>query len=211
MDSKKFYYARVSGKDQNLARQINEFKRLGASDRDIYCDKKSGKNFDREQYMLLRNVLLRKGDTLIVKELDRLGRNKFEIKKELEYFKQKGVFVKILDIPTTLLDIPDGQEWIWDMVNGVLIEVLGTIAEHERVKIMERQKEGLDAMPVYNGKKISAKTGRSIGRPAISYPEGWSEYFDAWKRNEMSAKEFMKCVNLRKTTFYRLLNGYIKN
>lgn len=205
MENKTFYYARVSSRDQNLERQISAFKALGADDRDIYCDKKSGKDFDRENYLMLKKSLLRTGDTLVIKELDRLGRNKAEIKKELEYFKEQGIYIKILDIPTTMLDIPKGQEWIWDMVNGVLIEVLGTIAEQERRKIIDRQREGLNTMPVKNGKKVSNRTGRSIGRPTVEYPEKWEEYYIDWKDKKITAIEFRNFVGLKKTTFYRLL------
>lgn len=205
MENKTFYYARVSSRDQNLERQISAFKSLGADDRDIYCDKKSGKDFDRENYLMLKKSLLRTGDTLVIKELDRLGRNKAEIKKELEYFKEQGIHIKILDIPTTILDIPKGQEWIWDMVNGVLIEVLGTIAEQERRKIIDRQREGLNTMPIKNGKKVSNRTGRSIGRPTVEYPEKWEEYYIDWKDKKITAIEFRNFVGLKKTTFYRLL------
>lgn len=205
MENKTFYYARVSSRDQNLERQISAFKALGADDRDIYCDKKSGKDFDRENYLMLKKSLLRTGDTLVIKELDRLGRNKAEIKKELEYFKEQGIYIKILDIPTTMLEIPKGQEWIWDMVNGVLIEVLGTIAEQERRKIIDRQREGLNTMPVKNGKKVSNRTGRSIGRPMVEYPEKWEEYYIDWKNKKITAIEFRNFVGLKKTTFYRLL------
>lgn len=205
MENKTFYYARVSSRDQNLERQISAFKALGADDRDIYCDKKSGKDFDRENYLMLKKSLLRTGDTLVIKELDRLGRNKAEIKKELEYFKEQGIYIKILDIPTTMLEIPKGQEWIWDMVNGVLIEVLGTIAEQERRKIIDRQREGLNTMPVKNGKKVSNRTGRSIGRPTVEYPEKWEEYYIDWKDKKITAIEFRNFVGLKKTTFYRLL------
>lgn len=205
MENKTFYYARVSSRDQNLERQISAFKVLGADDRDIYCDKKSGKDFDRENYLMLKKSLLRTGDTLVIKELDRLGRNKAEIKKELEYFKEQGIYIKILDIPTTMLEIPKGQEWIWDMVNGVLIEVLGTIAEQERRKIIDRQREGLNTMPVKNGKKVSNRTGRSIGRPTVEYPEKWEEYYIDWKDKKITAIEFRNFVGLKKTTFYRLL------
>lgn len=156
------YYGRVSSKDQNLARQIEAFKRLGAKDDEIITDKESGKNFEREGYQALKSVMgLRRGDTLVVKELDRLGRNKADITSELQYWKNKGVRVKVIDLPTTMIDIPDGQEWILEMVNNILIEVLGTIAEQERLKIRSRQAEGIAAMPVRNGKKFSAKTGKS--------------------------------------------------
>ena len=127
-NSRTFYYARVSTKDQNLDRQIAAFKAMGATDRDIITDKESGKDLDRKGYQALKNVLLRPGDTLVVKSLDRLSRNKYDIHNELRYFKENNIRVKVLDLPTTMMDLPEGQEWVFDMVNNILIEVLSTIA-----------------------------------------------------------------------------------
>ena len=130
----------------------------------IFTDKQSGKNFNRKQYIKLKSILL-PGDEVLVEELDRLGRNKEEIKAELEWFKAHGVIVRVFDIPTTLIDF-QGQDWVADMVNNILIEVLGAVAEQERKKIRKRQAEGIKAMPVVNGRRVSAKTGRGFGRPA---------------------------------------------
>ena len=105
------------------------------------------------------------GDEILVEELDRFGRNKAEIKAELEWFKEHGVIVRVFDVPTTLIDFR-GQEWIGEMVNNILIEVMGAMAEQERKKIRKRQAEGIAAMPVVNGRKVSGKTGRGFGRPA---------------------------------------------
>ena len=145
MNNRTFYYARVSTKDQNLGRQITAFKALGAAERDIITDKESGKDLDRRGYMALKTALLRRGDTLVVKSLDRLSRNKNDIKNELQYFRDNGIRLKVLDLPTTLMECPTGQEWIWEMVNNILIEVLGTLAEQERETTRSRQKEGIAA------------------------------------------------------------------
>ena len=129
-------YARVStAQKQNEARQIEALIAYGVEEKYIKIDKASGKDFNRENYQLLKNEILRPGDTLVVKELDRLGRNKEQVKEELKYFKDNKIRVKILNIPTTLMDLPEGQEWVFDMVNNILIEVLGAIAEDERIKI----------------------------------------------------------------------------
>ena len=154
MNNKVFYYARVSSKSQNLDRQLEQFKALGADERDIITEKQSGKNFDRPAYQTLKNQLLRSGDTLVVCSLDRLGRNKEQIKEELEYFKQNKIRLKILNIPTTLVDFPAGQEWVLDMVNNILIEVLGSMAEQERVNIKSRQAEGIKAAKNKNVKYV---------------------------------------------------------
>lgn len=208
-DSRTLYYARVSTKDQNLARQIETFKAMGAKDDEIISDKTTGANFDREGYNKLKGVLgLRHGDTLVIKELDRLGRDKEGIKSELSYWKEKGVKVKILDIPTTMMDVPTDQEWLLDMVNNILIEAMSTIAEQERLQSLTRQREGIDAMPVINGKKVSIKTGRVTGRPSAEFPEHWDEYYSKWRKGEITAKYFMDSADLRRTTFYKLVKIY---
>jgi DNA invertase Pin-like site-specific DNA recombinase len=145
MEHYTFFYARVSTKEQNPDRQIQTFRELGATDRQIIVDKESGKDTDRQGYQALRNTILRRGDTLVITSLDRLSRSKADIRDELQYFKDEGVRVKILDLPTSLLDVPTGQEWVFDMVNNILIEVLGTIAEQERQTIRKRQAEGIAA------------------------------------------------------------------
>lgn len=164
----KYAYVRVSTKEQNLSRQLEAVKRYAPDldDEHIFADKKSGKDLDREEYQRLNGVL-RRGDELIIKELDRLGRNKQDIKNELAKMKENGIVVRILDLPTTLIDI-DGQEWVRDMVNNIIIEVLAAMAEQERKKIKERQEEGIASMPVVDGRRVSAKTGRPIGRPSKS-------------------------------------------
>ena len=144
MDNRTFYYARVSSKDQNLDRQLAAFKALGADERDIITDKESGKDFNRAGYQALKNGMLRQGDTLIIKSLDRLSRNKRDIKTELEWFKDNNIRLKVIDLPTTMMDLPEGQEWVFEMVNNILIEVLGTIAEQERATIKSRQAEGIN-------------------------------------------------------------------
>ena len=135
-------YVRVSTKEQCLDRQVQALNDYTKIDR-LFQDKQSGKNFEREQYQLMKSIVV-SGDTVIVQELDRLGRNKNDVKKELEWFKEHGVNVRILELPTTLIDY-QGQDWIGDMVNNILIEVLGAIAEQERNKMQQRQMEGYAA------------------------------------------------------------------
>lgn len=135
MDSRTYYYARVSSRDQNLDRQLAAFAAMGAQERDIVTDKESGKDLDRSGYKALKTAMLRRGDTLVIKSLDRLSRNKGDIKKELEFFKDNGIRLKVLDLPTTMIELPEGQEWVFDMVNNILIEVLASIAQQERETI----------------------------------------------------------------------------
>ena len=199
----KYGYNRVSSKDQNLQRQINAVKAYCPELRDenIYCDKQSGKDFDRTEYRKLKE-LLREGDELIIKELDRLGRNKEEIKNELAWFKEHKIIVRILNVPTTLIDF-QGQEWIFDMVNNILIEVMAAIAQEEREKILVRQKEGIAAMPVVNGKKISAKTGRPIGKQEIAVPD-FPQYFEKTKKGEMTVTDCCTALGISRSKWYRL-------
>jgi len=112
MDSRTFYYARVSSKEQNLDRQLAAFASLGATDRDIITDKESGKSLNRNGYTALKTAMLRSGDTLVVKSLDRLSRNKSDIKNELQYFKDHGIRLKVIDLPTTMMELPEGQAWV---------------------------------------------------------------------------------------------------
>lgn len=204
-------YARVSSREQNLDRQIIALRQY-VSDDMIVTDKSSGKDFNRPGYQSLKVGIgkLVKGDILYVKSLDRFSRNKEEAKKELQYFSDLGVRIKIIDIPSTMTDISEGQEWILDMINNILIEVLTSIAENERKTIRSRQAEGLAAMPVDDttGKKISKKTGRCIGRPPIQFPENFSEYYSKWKNKEITAVSAMKALGLKPNSFYKLVHKY---
>lgn len=80
---------------------------LGAADRDIITDKESGKDLDRKGYQALKNAILRRGDTLVVKSLDRLSRDKYDIHNELQYFKESGIRLKVIDLPATMVDLPE--------------------------------------------------------------------------------------------------------
>ena len=198
MKNKTFYYARVSTKDQNLDRQLAVFHNMGADDRDIIVDKESGKDFNRTGYQALKNGMLREGDTLVVKSLDRLSRNKNDIKKELEYFKETNIRLKIIDIPTTMMELPEGQEWVFDMVNNILIEVLGTIAQQERETIKSRQAEGIT---------VAKAKGVKFGRPQAAYPDNWLSVINRWKSGEITATKAMELTQTKRTTFYKLVNS----
>lgn len=197
MESRTYYYARVSSKEQNLDRQIAAFKALGAQEREIITDKESGKNLERTGYQALKNAILRPGDTLVVKSLDRLSRNKRDIKNELQYFKDNRIRLKIIELPTTMMDLPEGQEWVFEMVNNILIEVLGTIAEQERETTHQRQAEGIAA--------AKAK-GVKLGRPALKFPANWKEVYSSWKAGQITAKEAMERTGTKRTSFYKLAN-----
>lgn len=190
-------YSRVSTKEQNLDRQLVELRKY-VDDRFIFQDKVSGKDFNRPEYQLMRKVA-QKGDVIYVKSLDRLGRNKSEVKQELEYYKNEGVRIKILDIPTSMMDISEGQEWLMDMINNLLIEVLATMAEQERLNIRQRQAEGI---------AIAKEQGRYKGRKEIDFPENWVEVYDQWKNRKIKGNEAMEKLGLKRNTFYRLIKKY---
>ncbi|MDQ0149340.1 recombinase family protein [Eubacterium multiforme] len=196
-----FGYVRVSTKEQNESRQVEVLKNFckELKNENIYIDKESGKDFNRSQYQALRNCL-RAGDILLIKELDRLGRNKEEVKKELNFFKEKKIRVKILNIPTTLMDFPEGSEWIFDMINNILIEVLGAMAEEERNKIRSRQREGIE---------IAKKEGKYKGRPQKDLPDNFPKLYKQWKDKKITAIQFTTLLGLKsRTTLYKYIKRY---
>lgn len=199
-------YARVSTKEQNLDRQMIELKKY-VDDRYIFTDKQSGKDFDRPQYQLLRKVV-QSGDVIYIKSLDRLGRNKQQIKQELEYYKSEGVRVKILDIPTTMMDIQQGQEWLIDMINNLLLEVLSTMAEHERINIKQRQAEGIQALKNRNSGKGKGRPGIDINTLSESQKDILKKNYSKWQNKEITAVEFMQMLKLKKNTFYKVIRQY---
>ncbi|GAA6275260.1 recombinase family protein [Blautia caecimuris] len=188
-------YARISSVTQHEDRQIKKLKEFGLEERNIIVDKESGKNLERDGYQLLKTKLLRAGDTLVIKELDRLGRKKSDIKRELEEFKEAGVRVKILDIPTTLTEFKEETKWIQEMITNILIEVLGGFAEEERRKILKRQREGID---------VALEKGVKFGRPQVQVPEDWERVIALVENKEITSVEAMSLLNLKKTTYYKL-------
>ena len=194
-----YFYARVSTKDQNLDRQLEAAKAYKNIDR-VFSDKMSGKDFDRPEYIAMKSIVKR-GDEVIIKELDRLGRDKEGIKEEIRGFKERGVTLRILDVPTTLIDF-QGQDWIADMVNNILIEVLGAIAQNEREKTRMRQREGIDAMRVVDGKKVSAKKGSTYGRKPIAPKGDFEKFLKKQKDGEMTVAECCEKLGISRRTWY---------
>ncbi len=192
-------YARVSSTEQNLDRQLMALEQY-VDRNNILIDKASGKNLERPGYQALKGALgLREGDVLYVTSLDRLSRSKEDIKKELEWFKEHHVTLRILDLPTSLIEVPDGQEWILDMITNILVEVLSSMAEQERLTIRKRQAEGIAA--------AKAK-GKHLGRPKMTEPQNFREVYESWKAGNITAKEAMRVLNLPKSSFYKLVTQY---
>lgn len=201
----KYAYIRVSTAEQSFARQVEAIRQYAPdlADDAIFADKESGKDFNRTEYLRLKEAV-RPGDEVIVKELDRFGRNKDEDKREIEWFKAHGVYLRILDIPSTLIDF-QGQEWIRDMVNNILIEVLSSFAQQEREKIKTRQREGIEAMPIVNGKRVSTKPGkegRTFGPEPMEIPN-FKDYYDRRLKGEITATQCCKELGISRKTWYR--------
>lgn len=194
-----FGYARVSSREQNLDRQTEALKRY-VEEKNILMDKASGKDLNRPSYQALKGALgLRSGDTLVITSLDRLSRNKMDIKKELQWFQKNEIRLKILDLPTSMVEVPEGQEWIIDMIQNILIEVLASIAEQERITIKKRQQEGIEA---------ARAKGTRFGRPKIQCPERFLEIYTVWKKGEITAVQARKELRLTSSTFYRMVRQF---
>lgn len=196
MCKKTYGYARVSTKEQNLDRQIEALKEYGINERDIITDKASGKNFNREGYITLKNSLLRKGDTLVIKELDRLGRDMEQIKQEWQELQAKEVNIIVLDTP--ILNTEGKTDLEKKLISNIVFELLSYMAEKERAKIRQRQKEGIQALRDKNN-------GKAKGRPKIEAPTNFKEEYKNWKSGKQTATETFKKLGLSKAKFYRLV------
>ncbi len=194
MEHKSFAYARVSSRDQNLARQMESLKKYVPDDRDIFVDKQSGKNTDRPNLQLLLHAL-RSGDTLYLHSLDRLGRNKEDIKNILRELKKRKIIVRILDLPTSMVTSNDEVTGAtMEMVNNLLIEVLGYVAEMERRNIRKRQEEGIE---------IAKEKGVKFGRKKLAWPETWEDDYNQWRKKECTAMSLVRKYGWNSTSFYR--------
>lgn len=202
MEHKSFAYARVSSRDQNLSRQLEKLKQYVPDKRDIFVDKQSGKNTDRPGLQLLMHAL-RAGDTLYLHSLDRLGRNKEDIKNILRELKEKKVIVRILDLPTSMVTADDEVTGAtMEMVNNLLIEVLGYVAEMERRNIRKRQEEGIE---------LAKEKGVKFGRKKLAWPETWEIDYNHWKKKECTAMSLIKKYDWNSTSFYRKVKEWEKN
>jgi DNA invertase Pin-like site-specific DNA recombinase len=196
-----FGYARVSSTGQNLDRQLAELRKY-VPEENIVTDKMSGKDLERPGYQALKGSLgLRRGDTLYIKSLDRLSRSKADIKAELEWFQKQGIRLMVLDLPTTMIEVPEGQEWIIDMVTNILVEVLASIAEQERQTIRRRQREGIDA---------AKKRGKKFGRPRKEV-EDWDNVYYQWSQKKITAQKAASILKISRTQFYKLVQEEREN
>ncbi len=212
-------YARVSTKEQNLDRQLAALREVVPDERNIITDKQSGKTFDRKGYNNLvgtdaTNSMLREGDTLVILSLDRLGRDYAEIQKQWKYITQTlGVKIKVLDMP--VLDTDTDGKLESKLISDIVLQLLAFVAEKERKSTLDRQRQGIDAMPygeelTRDGrpKKVSRKTKKTVGRPQIAFPDGWEQCYADWKGGKLTAKAAMEQLELKRSTFYKLAKIY---
>lgn len=194
MKSKVFGYARVSSKEQNEERQLVAFKEFGIDERDIYIDKQSGKDFDRKQYNVLKNVL-RENDLLVIKSIDRLGRNYNMIVDEWkDIVKNIKADIVVIDMP--LLDTRNNKDLLGTFISDLVLQILSYVAEQERSFIKQRQKEGISN---------AMNNGVKFGRPKIEKPHNFDDVVFKWKNKELKSKEAMEILGLKPNSFYNLL------
>lgn len=203
-------YIRVSTEEQNPDRQIIEIKGRypDIKDNHIYVDKQTGKTTDRPEYnkMKTRIEIAREDNIsveLIIHELDRLGRDKDLIKKELEEFQKQGVVVRILNLPTTLISYEDDPLGILKMVHNILMEVMSTMAEAEMQTRAKRQREGI---------ALAKKAGKYKGRKRVEVNSNdFEKVYSQWKQKKITATQGMKLLNIKPNTFYRRVKEYEDN
>lgn len=194
MKNKVFGYARVSSKEQNEERQLVAFKEFGIDERDIYIDKQSGKDFNREQYSILKNIL-RENDLLVVKSIDRLGRNYNMIVDEWkDIVKNIKADIVVIDMP--LLDTRNNKDLLGTFISDLVLQILSYVAEQERSFIKQRQKEGISN---------AMNNGVKFGRPKIEKPHNFDDVVFKWKNKELKSKEAMEILGLKPNSFYNLL------
>ncbi|WP_303965932.1 recombinase family protein [Sporosarcina ureae] len=194
MEQRKFGYIRVSSKDQNEGRQLEAMKKLGINERDIYLDKQSGKNFERVNYQLLKQII-RRGDILYIHSLDRFGRNKEEILQEWnDLTKNIEADIIVMDMP--LLDTTQYKDSMGTFIADLVLQILSWMAEEERERIRKRQREGID---------LALQNGVQFGRPKVLLSEEFKEVYRKWKAREITAVEAMRESGVKKTSFYKLV------
>ena len=199
-----FAYTRVSTKEQHEDRAVLEIERFCRERgitlaHSVFVDKATGKNFNRERYICMKEDVLRSGDVLIITELDRLGRNKTEILKELNYFKDKGVRVMILELPTTLMDFKFDSEinkMLFETIQDMLIQLYSTLAHAEMEKRSKRMREGIEAM------KLRGEWDR-YGRPHAVKSEEFEIVYQRVISKEIRPCDAIKELNLSAASYYR--------
>ena len=199
MKNKIFGYVRVSSKDQREDRQLIAFKEFGIDERDIYIDKQSGKDFNREQYNILKHIL-RENDVLVIKSIDRLGRNYDMIIDEWrDLVNGLNVDIYVIDMP--LLDTrTEGKNLVGKFISDIVLQILSFVAENERENIKKRQAEGI---------RIAKEKGKHLGRPKLEIPSNFSQVANQYKKKEITLAEALQSLNMNRSTFYKNLSSFL--
>ena len=183
-------YIRVSSKEQNEARQLIAIRDVGVLEEHIYIDKKSGSDFDRPQYQRLMKKL-KPGDVLVVKSIDRLGRNYDQIQEQWRVLtKEKHVDIHVIDMP--LLDTRQCHDLLRTLIADIVLQVLSFVAENEREAIRQRQAEGIAA---------AKARGVVFGRPERPLPKGFDEVYRKYRSGEITGSEAARLCGMSLPTF----------
>lgn len=187
---KSFGYVRVSSKDQNVERQLVAMEPLKIPNKNLYVEKISGKDFDRPEYKrMLKN--LRRDDVLYVKSIDRLGRNYEDIIDQWRYItKEIGADIVVIDMP--LLDTRKGKDLVGTLIADIVLQLLSFVAQSERESIRQRQAEGI---------AVAKAKGVHFGRQSLKIPKTFEKIYWQWKREEISAREASRRLNVDFKTF----------
>ncbi len=188
-------YARVSTKNQNEQRQIVALTEFGISEKRIYVDKESGKDFNRAQYKRLIQKL-KPTDTLVIKSIDRLGRNYEEILEQWSLItKEKRVAIVVLDMP--LLDTRKEHDLAGQLISDIVLQLLSYVAQTEREFIRQRQREGIAA---------AKARGVKFGRPPKEKPPEFPVVLKLWRNGELSARAAAERLGVTHRTFLKWIN-----
>ena len=196
MTSKTFGYCRVSSSDQCLDRQLAQLRDFGIDERDIYVDKKSGKDFDREQYQLMK-AQIRFRDTCVFTSLDRMGRSYQDILAEWSDLRSKGCDIVVLDMP--ILDTRNTEGGLTgQFISDLFLQILSYVAEIERQNIRARQRQGIE---------LAKAAGKYKGRKPIQ-TDDFPEIYEKVKSKEITARKGMEMLGVRANTWYRRVKAY---
>ena len=192
-------YVRVSTKEQNVARQFGAMRKFPVEEKNIVVDKFSGKDFNRPNYKKLLKTM-KKGDVLVVKSIDRLGRNYDEILEQWRLLtKERHIDIVVIDMP--LLDTREGRDLTGTLIADIVFQLLSYVAQSERENIKQRQREGI----------MAAKArGIKFGRPWIHIPDEFFEFYDLWKNGKISSRKAAKHLNVSYQTFIRWTDRMVK-
>ena len=190
--SKMYAYCRVSTKEQNLDRQLEAMKKFGVEEGNIFCEKKSGKDFDRPVYRKLIRTL-KKGDVLVIKSIDRLGRSYEDVQEQWRFLtKTREVYIVVLDMP--LLDTRQDRTLVGIMIADLVLQILAYVAETEREFLRQRTREGMRA---------AKEKGVHFGPPKMPLPKNYKAVYEEWFCGRCSARKAAKTLGVAHSTFLK--------